>query len=91
MFAPLGINPRFLRDEAGNASRGPVFVAGASNNIAISNGRTIALCGVQDLVVVLAMIVLSAIGIGSADAAHGGGSVLTVLVSGTPRTSLQRQ
>ena len=39
-------------DEAGNASRGPVFVAGASNNIAISNGRTIALCGVKDLVVV---------------------------------------
>jgi predicted Kef-type K+ transport protein len=37
---------------------------------------------VQDLVVVLAMIVLSAIGIGSADAGHGGGSVLTVLVSG---------
>ena len=45
--------PKHLkRDEAGNASRGPVFVAGASNNIAISNGRTIALCGVQDLVVV---------------------------------------
>jgi Kef-type K+ transport system membrane component KefB len=37
---------------------------------------------VQDLVVVLAMIVLSAIGIGSAEAGHGGGSVLTVLVSG---------
>ena len=45
--------PKHLkRDEAGNASRGPVFVAGASNNIAISNGRTIALCGVKDLVVV---------------------------------------
>jgi mannose-1-phosphate guanylyltransferase len=29
-----------------------VFVAGASHNIAISNGRTIALCGVKDLVVV---------------------------------------
>lgn len=39
-------------DSAGNASRGPVFVAGASNNIAVSNGRTIALCGVKDLVVV---------------------------------------
>jgi hypothetical protein len=37
---------------------------------------------VQDLVVVLAMIVLSAIGIGAADAGHGGGSVLTVLASG---------
>jgi Kef-type K+ transport system membrane component KefB len=37
---------------------------------------------VQDLVVVLAMIVLSAIGIGAADAGHGGGSVFTVLVSG---------
>jgi len=29
-----------------------VVVAGASNNIAISNGRMIALCGVKDLVVV---------------------------------------
>ncbi len=37
---------------------------------------------VQDLVVVLAMIVLSAIGIGAADAGHGGGSVMTVLASG---------
>ncbi|MDM7932233.1 cation:proton antiporter [Tabrizicola sp.] len=41
---------------------------------------------VQDLVVVLAMIVLSAIGIGAADVGngggHGGGSVLSVLVSG---------
>ena len=37
---------------------------------------------VQDLVVVLAMIVLSAIGIGAADAGHGGGSVVTVLASG---------
>ncbi|MDT8855108.1 cation:proton antiporter [Paracoccaceae bacterium Fryx2] len=37
---------------------------------------------VQDLVVVLAMIVLSAIGIGAADGGHGGGSVLTVLASG---------
>jgi len=39
-------------DAAGNASRGAVFVASASNNIAVSNGRTIALCGVKDLVVV---------------------------------------
>jgi len=37
---------------------------------------------VQDLVVVLAMIVLSAIGIGAADGGHGGGSVLMVLASG---------
>ncbi len=39
-------------DAAGNATRGPVFTAGAARNIAVSNGRTIALCGVQDLVVV---------------------------------------
>ncbi|ADZ70986.1 cation:proton antiporter [Polymorphum gilvum] len=39
---------------------------------------------VQDLVVVLAMIVLSAIGIGAADGHgdHGGGSAVTVLASG---------
>jgi Kef-type K+ transport system membrane component KefB len=37
---------------------------------------------VQDLVVVLAMIVLSAIGIGAADAGHGGGSVTIVLLAG---------
>ncbi|MBR2656019.1 MAG: cation:proton antiporter [Loktanella sp.] len=37
---------------------------------------------VQDLVVVLAMIVLSAIGIGAAGDGHGGGSVPVVLVSG---------
>jgi Kef-type K+ transport system membrane component KefB len=37
---------------------------------------------VQDLVVVLAMIVLSAIGIGAADSGHGSGSVVTVLASG---------
>jgi mannose-1-phosphate guanylyltransferase len=39
-------------DAAGNAARGPVVVAGSTNNIAVSNGRTIALCGVKDLVVV---------------------------------------
>lgn len=45
--------PKHLKtDAAGNASRGPVVVAKARNNIAISNGRTIALCGVSDLVVV---------------------------------------
>ncbi|SFO44051.1 transporter, CPA2 family [Roseovarius lutimaris] len=40
---------------------------------------------VQDLVVVIAMIVLSAIGIGAvaeSGSGHGGGSVLTVLISG---------
>lgn len=37
---------------------------------------------VQDLVVVLAMIVLSAIGVGAAGAGHGGGSVFTVLGAG---------
>ncbi|MDO9637010.1 MAG: cation:proton antiporter [Pseudotabrizicola sp.] len=37
---------------------------------------------VQDLVVVLAMIVLSAIGIGASDTGHGGGSVVMVLASG---------
>jgi Kef-type K+ transport system membrane component KefB len=37
---------------------------------------------VQDLVVVIAMIALSAIGIGNSDAGHGGGSVTMVLVSG---------
>lgn len=37
---------------------------------------------VQDLVVVLAMIVLSAIGIGTADGSEGGGGLLSVLFSG---------
>ena len=45
--------PKHLKtDAAGNASRGAVVVANAGNNIAISNGRTIALCGVKHLVVV---------------------------------------
>ncbi len=39
-------------DESGNTAKGPVLVAGATNNIVISNGRMIALCGVKDLVVV---------------------------------------
>ncbi len=40
-------------DAAGNAVRGSVIsVAGAANNIALSNGRVIALVGVKDLVVV---------------------------------------
>jgi mannose-1-phosphate guanylyltransferase len=45
--------PKHLqKDAAGNATRGPVVVSGSANNIAVSNGRTIALCGVKDLVVV---------------------------------------
>lgn len=46
---------------------------------------------VQDLVVVVAMIVLSAIGIGAAsdgDGGHGGGSVLMVLASGIAMVAL---
>jgi len=39
-------------DAAGNAIRGPVVAADAGGNIAVSNGRLIALCGVNDLVVV---------------------------------------
>jgi mannose-1-phosphate guanylyltransferase len=39
-------------DESRNTTRGPVVVHNASNNIAISGGRVIALCGVKDLVVV---------------------------------------
>ncbi|WP_322891723.1 MULTISPECIES: cation:proton antiporter [unclassified Yoonia] len=43
---------------------------------------------VQDLVVVLAMIVLSAIGIGAAGDGHGGGSVTMVLSSGVAMVAL---
>ena len=46
--------PAYLpRDGAGNATCGTVVTeAGAANNIALSNGRVIALVGVKDLVVV---------------------------------------
>ncbi len=45
--------PKHLQNDAnGNATRGAVIAAGANNNIAFSNGRTIALVGVKDLVVV---------------------------------------
>ncbi len=45
--------PRHLTSDAnGNATRGNVLAANATNNIAFSNGRTIALVGVKDLVVV---------------------------------------
>jgi mannose-1-phosphate guanylyltransferase len=39
-------------DGAGNAVRGPVVAVDSKGNLAVSNGRVIALCGVQDLVVV---------------------------------------
>ena len=39
-------------DASGNSVRGPVAAVDASGNIAVSNGRLIALCGVKDLVVV---------------------------------------
>jgi mannose-1-phosphate guanylyltransferase len=46
--------PTYLpRDDAGNSTRGAVVTTGgAANNIALSNGRVIALVGVKDLVVV---------------------------------------
>ena len=39
-------------DAAGNSTRGAVVSTGSTNNIAVSNGRVIALCGVDNLVVV---------------------------------------
>lgn len=39
-------------DAAGNTVRGHVVAVDSANNIAVSNGRTIALCGVKDLVIV---------------------------------------
>jgi mannose-1-phosphate guanylyltransferase len=45
--------PRHLNADAnGNATRGSVVQSDARRNIAVSNGRVIALCGVEDLVVV---------------------------------------
>ena len=45
--------PKHLSRDAGhNAIRGPVVAVGAEHNIAVSNGRVIALVGVKDLVVV---------------------------------------
>lgn len=45
--------PRHLgRDPQGNSTRGVVVQHASNGNIAVSTGRTIALCGVQDLVVV---------------------------------------
>ena len=39
-------------DPSGNTIRGQVATVASTNNIAVSNGRVIALCGVKDLVVV---------------------------------------
>jgi mannose-1-phosphate guanylyltransferase len=39
-------------DAAGNTLAGPVAVLESTHNIAISSGRTLALCGVEDLVIV---------------------------------------
>jgi len=39
-------------DEEGNSTRGSVVQHGSKGNIAVSNGRLIALCGVRDLVIV---------------------------------------
>jgi mannose-1-phosphate guanylyltransferase len=39
-------------DASGNSTRGPVVAVDSAHNIAVSNGRVIALCGVKDLVVV---------------------------------------
>lgn len=45
--------PKHLHtDEAGNTAKGHVLAAGSSNNIVVSTGRLVALCGVKDLVVV---------------------------------------
>ena len=40
------------RNEAGNTVRGGVVEQGSRNNIALSNGRLIALCGVENLIVI---------------------------------------
>lgn len=39
-------------DGDGNTGRGPVVQYASKNNVAVSNGRLIALCGVEDLIVV---------------------------------------
>jgi mannose-1-phosphate guanylyltransferase len=44
--------PHLPKDESGNAAHGALLTVDAQNNIALSNGRTIALVGVKDLVVV---------------------------------------
>jgi mannose-1-phosphate guanylyltransferase len=42
----------FPKDPSGNATRGPVVSHDSHNNLVYSSGKTIALCGVEDLVVV---------------------------------------
>ncbi|ACB77081.1 mannose-1-phosphate guanylyltransferase [Opitutus terrae] len=44
--------PHLQQDAAGNAVKGAVLAENATRNIAISNGRVVALVGVKDLVVV---------------------------------------
>ncbi|HWA87188.1 MAG TPA: sugar phosphate nucleotidyltransferase [Opitutus sp.] len=44
--------PHLPKDADGNAARGTILTVDAKNNIAMSSGRTIALVGVKDLVVV---------------------------------------
>ncbi|MEO8205574.1 MAG: sugar phosphate nucleotidyltransferase [Chthoniobacterales bacterium] len=39
-------------DNSGNTTRGEIILHDAKNNIVLSNGRTIALCGVENLVVI---------------------------------------
>ena len=39
-------------DPSGNTIRGAVSAVASTNNIVVSNGRMIALCGVKDLVIV---------------------------------------
>ena len=46
------LSSHLATDAAGNAVRGPVAVVNSTGNIAVSNGRVVALCGVKDLVVV---------------------------------------
>jgi mannose-1-phosphate guanylyltransferase len=46
------LRAHFPADAAGNTVRGPVAAVDSTGNIAVSNGRVIALCGVKDLVVV---------------------------------------
>lgn len=44
--------PHLDADASGNSTRGSVVAHNAQNNVAISNGRTVALVGVKDLVVI---------------------------------------
>jgi mannose-1-phosphate guanylyltransferase len=44
--------PHLEADASGNATRGRVVAVDSTGNIAVSNGRIVALCGVRDLVVV---------------------------------------